>query len=398
MTTTPAARARRRRLVPEPPLQGRYDGMILSLLRRNGTMSRSAISLTTGLSATTVTKAVAPLIEQGFVRESGAAGGARVGRPAIGIRLVPAAATVCGVQVGVGFVRAGLVDAGAHVVRTVEFDVDPALPATEALTRIAERVQAELIEPAGDVLAVGVAVPGVVAADHRTNDLSINLGWREVPVADVVERVCGVPAAVDHNVRAMALAENRFGVGASNLAFVYASTGVGLGLVLHDAPFDGGRHGVSELGHIHVVADGERCSCGARGCLETVASEPALARQLAALDVESEPGVPSLITLERLAGTDDRVAAVRTRLIDSLSTGIASVVNLFSPDVVVFGGPFPEAPASFLDTLYQVAREQVFSLIRYELRIVPTSFGADAGIVGAASVALEEYFYGVGAA
>jgi predicted NBD/HSP70 family sugar kinase len=370
--------------------------MILSLLRRNGGMSRSAISLTTGLSATTVTKAVAPLIQQGFIEEAGAETGSRVGRPAIGIQLIPSAATVCGVQIGVGFVRAALVDAAARVIRSIDFGFDVSVPAEEVLAQIAARVHDELIEPSPGILAIGVAAPGVVEADHRTNSLSINLGWHDLPIAEVFERVSGLPTAVDHNVSAMALAENRFGVGAANLAFVYVNTGVGLGLVLHDAPFSGGRHGVSELGHIHVVDEGEICSCGARGCLETIAAEPALTRQLAALGISAEEGTHPFTVIEELAPVRDDVAALRARLVDGLATGIASVVNLFSPDIVVLGGPITEAPGTFLDTLRTVAREQVFPLIRDDLSITSSTFGSDSGVVGAASVALEEFFYGVG--
>lgn len=390
-------RLRSGRFVVEPPLDGRYDGLVLSLLRRHGRMSRSAISSVTGLSATTVTKTVTPLIEGGFVEEVGADAAARIGRPAIDLRLVPTAGQVCGVQIGVGFARAGLVDALGHVSGSAEWTFNPARDAGSVLEEAAERVENEVLGPApAPSIALGVAAPGVVQADHRTNSISINLGWHDVPMAEIFEARTGLPTAVDHNVRAMALAENRFGAGAANLAFVYVRTGVGLGLVLHDAPFRGGSHGVSELGHIHVLEGGERCSCGSTGCLETIVSEPALLRQLTAVGIDPSEGEHPLQTIERLTELRD-VRAIRQRAITSLGTALASTVNLFSPDLVVVGGALSEAPEAFLTDLRAATREQVFPLLRDALRIEPSSFGADAGVVGAAAVALEEFYYGVGA-
>jgi predicted NBD/HSP70 family sugar kinase len=389
-------RLRSGRFVVKPPLEGRYDGVVLSLLRRHGRLSRSAISSLTGLSASTVTKTVIPLIEGGFVEEVGVDAAARIGRPAIDLRLVPAAGQVCGVQIGVGFARAGLVDALGRASGSVEWSFDPSRDAESVLEEAAERVDKEVLGPGrGSSLALGVAAPGVVEADHRTNSLSINLGWHGVPMAEIFEGRTGLPTAVDHNVRAMALAENRFGAGAANLAFVYVRTGVGLGLVLHDAPFRGGSHGVSELGHIHVLQGGERCSCGSIGCLETVVSEAALLRQLAAVGIDDPEGVHPLQTIERLREQRD-VQAIRDLAITSLGTALASTVNLFSPDLVVVGGALSEAPEAFLADLRSATREQVFPLLRDALRIEPSSFGADAGVVGAAAVALEEFYYGVG--
>jgi predicted NBD/HSP70 family sugar kinase len=382
--------------VIERPLSGRYDGAVLSLLRQNGSMSRSAISAVTGLSATTITKVVAPLLERGYIEEMGAETAARVGRPAIGIRLVPSATAVLAVQIGIGFVRAALVDPLARLLSLTEFEFDRDESADDVLEKIAERVRSELIGTGPTVLGVGVAAPGVVGADGRVNTLSINLGWRDVPVADIFERCIGLPTVVEHHVSAMALAENRFGLNASNLAFVYLQMGVGLGIVLHDAPFVGGRHGVSELGHIHVVDNGELCACGAHGCLETVASESALARELARIGIAVSPDTSALAEVERLSPARADVAAIRARLLEVLSTGIASVANLFSPDVIILGGLFSDLAAASIAELREGVRAEVFPLLRDALRLEPSSFGTDAGVVGAATVALEAFFYGVG--
>lgn len=379
------------------PTAGKYDGLVLSLLRTRPGLSRSGISEITGLSPTTVTKAVAPLIGKGYVEETGAGSEPRIGRPAIGLRLVPEAIAVCGVQLGVGTVRAALVDPLGHTRRTISFPFSERERADTVVAELAERIRAELLATAAaEVIAIGVGAPGPVDAGHRINLLSVNLGWRDVPIADIFERVCGRPATVDHNVRAMAFAENRFGYQVRDIAFVHAKTGVGLGLVIKDEPFFGGRHGVSELGHIQVVTDGERCPCGARGCLETVAAEPALARSLmwAGL-LEPSVGSAPLSVIDRAPFADARVVEVRDRFLGHLAVGLASVVNLFNPELIAVGGMLGNASDAFLGDLAAATRDRVFPLLRDSFHIRRSSFGENAGAVGAAATALEAFFYAV---
>lgn len=375
---------------------GRYGGVVLTLLRTRPGLSRSGISEITGLSPTTVTKAVAPLIAKGYVAESGTDGEPRIGRPAIGLRLVPEAVAVCGVQIGVGTVRAALVDALGRCQRAITFTFPERQDARGVLTEVAERIRTDLLATAGaEVIAIGVGAPGPVDAEHRVNTLSVNLGWRDVPVADILEQVCDRPATVDHNVRAMALAENRFGHLARDIAFVHAKTGVGLGLVLSDEPFFGGHHGVSELGHVQVVADGELCSCGAHGCLETVAAEPALARRLLAVGVPAAATASPLSVIDRASFDEQAVADVRTRFLGHLAVGLANVVNLFNPELIAVGGMLANASDVFLSDLTTATRDRVFPLLRDSFRLRRTSFGENAGAVGAAATALEAFFYAV---
>ncbi|MFI5610334.1 ROK family transcriptional regulator [Amycolatopsis sp. NPDC051903] len=376
-----------------PVVEGKYGGLVLRLLRTQPGLSRSRLSEITGLSPTTVTKAVTPLIASGYVEETGSGAESRIGRPAIGLRLVPDAVAVCGVQIGVGTVQAALVDAVGATQRTIQFTFPEDRDAGQVMTDVAERVRAELLETAAtEVIALGVGAPGPVDAERRVNLMAVNLGWRDVPMARILERVCGRPATVEHNVQSMALAENRFGQTGRDIAFVHARTGVGLGLVLRGQLFAGGRHGVSELGHLQLVGDGELCACGAHGCLETVASEPALARRLAAVGHE-RPGHAPLSAIDRAAIADPALDGVRTQYLGDLATGLASVVNLFNPELIVVGGMLANASDVFLGDLATATRERVFPLLRESFQVRRTSFGDNAGTVGAAATALEQFFY-----
>lgn len=372
---------------------GRYSGLILRLLRDEGPRSRTKLSDDTGLSPTTISKAVAPLMSRGWLEESGESVPARVGRPAIVLRQRPEAVAVCGIQIGVGVARIGIADAWARVraAQDVQFDVQA--PAAEVLDQVAEHAS-QLLASFPDCLAVGVAAAGPVDVAQRVNLMSINLGWRDAPVADLLERRLGLPVTVDHNVRSMALAEARYGGhGVESMAYVYVRTGVGLGLVLKGEPFFGGAHGVSELGHIRVRDDGEPCVCGARGCLETVVSEPALTRRLQAAGLSISTGqAPGIMALLEERQDLPAVGAARRELIANLSRGLASVVNLLNPEVIVLGGALADAPDTLVDEIRNALREEVFPLLRDEVQIVRPRL-AEAGVSAGAAIALDMAVY-----
>lgn len=370
-----------------------HQGTLLRILRDQGPTSRSGLAELTGLSATTVGKAVGPLVETGVLREVAEAPRGGLGRPALLLHPVPEAVTVCGVQIGVGTARVGLADgaAGVGLLRAVAFDA--AADPRAVLDVVADTVRALLDERDASCLGVGVAVPGPVDPDGRRVRLAANLGWRDVPVAEVLEQQLDLPVVVDHNVRSMALGEARFGGrGTDTLAYLYVRTGVGLGLTLGGEPFYGGAGGESHLGHVKVVDDGILCSCGARGCLETAVAEPYLLRALAALDVDPAPGVLAALHAAAAAGNAGAVV-LEERVLDTLAAALATVVDLFTPGLVLVGGLLAEAPERQVITLRERTRDRLFPLLREDFRLERAD-GSDAALVrAAAAVALERLHY-----
>lgn len=387
-------------MTPDPDTlpTGRHDGAILRLLRDAGPRSRTVLSAETGLSPTTVSKAVAPLVEMGYIRESASEAEARIGRPSVTLTAVPEAVTICGVQLGVGVAHLGLTDALARVRSSTSFTFDPAEPPESVLDRIAGEISSLLASHRGaPCVAIGVASPGTVDAERRRNLMAINLGWTEVPIADRLESRLGIPVVVDHNVRSMALAEARYGPwSGGDLAYVYVKTGLGLGLVLKGEPFYGGVHGASELGHIPRVAGGALCACGARGCLETVVSEPFLASRIQSLGLVAGAGasrdVLAIIEDASQAGDQD-AATLRRDLIAHVSSALVSVVNLFNPEIILLGGIFADAPQSLLDDIRTATKKTVIPILREEFRLERPAL-ANPGITAGAAVALERVFYG----
>ena len=369
----------------------RHSGHILRLLRDAGPLPRAELARRSGLSATTLTKLASRLIARGLVGEVDGRSSAAppIGRPPVDLALLADACSVLAVHIGVGSVRIALTNLRAEPGLATSFRFRAGEDGAEAVIgRVARKAEA-LIARAGlsrkRIVGIGVAAPGPVDRDRRNLLLSINIGWRDVPLAPLLERATGLPVIVEHNVRAMALGEYRYGGGreSHSLLFVYLRTGIGAGMVIDGAPFRPGRHGVTELGHIRVVANGRRCACGGFGCLETVLSK----RDLTA-SVSRAGGDPGRL-MQSVAAID----AVRTRTVDALSTALASAVNLLNPDLIVLGGIFADAPNRLFVELGEELHHKVFPVLRGTVRLQRSSLGNRIGVVGAAAACLDSLLY-----
>ena len=377
-----------------PEGQPTNRAQILSLLRDEGPLSRMDIAHRTGLSSTSVSRSVNKLLDDGVLTEGDTFTTSRPGRPAIGVTIRDDAVFVVGVQVGVGFVRLGLMDALGATAAADAFEYDPEMEPNGVVEQIGTAVRS-LLEPLPPekVIGVGVTVPGPVDPDGRTLLLPLNLAWRNVPIADILEPVVGIPVTIDHNVRSMALAEARFGSGRGleSVAFVYLRTGLGAGLVVEGQPFAGGVRGAIALGHVRVVEDGLPCICGSSGCLETIVSGPALA---AAAERLGLAGDADPLTLLWGAAQEDRVAAeVVGEIVEHLALALSTVVNLLNPELLLLGGSLATTPDSFVTRLERGIRQAVFPLIRETVRIESSDLGMDAGVAGGGTLALERFFY-----
>ena len=388
-------------------IRGRNRAAILRLLQA-APSARAAISAATGLSAPTVTRVVATLLQEGVVRERVASPAARAGRPAAQVELIPGAGAVVGMTLGMGLARLVVCDLIGQVERraVIRFDADDAEEALREIGAKTRRLLAAMGDQRARVLGVGVGAPGPVDAAGRTILLGVHHGWRDVPAADILEAAVQVPVTVDHLVRAMAFAEAHHGCGREdrNLAFVYVQLGVGAGLVLDRQPYHSGTQGTTEIGHIQVVADGKPCVCGNTGCLETVVSSTVLQEAAQALR-DGDPGgvvaqqlgagMPAVAALDAAAAAGDDAADDVLRAAGAtLGQAVVTLVNLFNPTLVVLGGV-----ASDSEILAECVRDQIrrhaFPLIRDSVRVEMTTFGALVGPIGAAAVALERFFYRV---
>ena len=293
-------------------------------------------------------------------------------------------------DVGGTGIKAGLVDAAGRIQRAVTLptpvvDGDGDATAKGVLDRVAELV-AEL-SGAGAVAGIGVIVPGLVDAVTGMALYAENLGWRDVPFVDRLAEATGRPVAFDHDVRAAGAAEQRFGAGRGyrDVAFVPIGTGISAALVLDGRPYAGGGW-AGEIGHIDV-GSGLPCPCGARGCLETVASAAAIARRYT--ERSGRPVAGALDVAGRLATRDPDAVAVWDEAMDALAFVLAVTAGVAAPELIIVGGGLSGAGAVLLEPLRQGVARRVTPPQR-QPELVLAALGEQAGLLGAALLAWEK--------
>lgn len=386
---------------------------VLLTLLRHPQASRVYIADLIGLSTTTVTNLITELLEQGIVAEDGTEQPDEprgVGRPRTALHLVPEARYAVGIHIGVGSVYVTVTDLFArplHTPLSLNHPVDR--PAGDVLGDAAALVEQAITQCGVDpkkLIGVGIGASGLVDSAAGINVLAPNLGWRDVPVRKVVESRLNLPVFVDNNVRAMALGEALFGAGQDVhvLAFVYARIGVGAGFVI-DGQLFRGRAGAGEIGHMLIEPDsGEACRCGNVGCLETLVSEPAVIRQAQHLVAQQPDGLLAAYLQDTTRSPIEQIfAAARAgdqaarAMLDSraryMGIGLANLVNTLSPELIILGGIFAQGEDMLLPMTQQTMRRCAFANLGADVRLQTPTFGQGAGVIGAAALALDAFFY-----
>ncbi|MFI1097460.1 ROK family protein [Streptomyces sp. NPDC020917] len=238
-------------------------------------------------------------------------------------------------------------------------------------------------EPAA---AAGVAVPGIVDDANGVAVYSANLGWKDLPLRDLLsERLGGVPVALGHDVRAGGLAEGRIGAGNGADRFLFLPLGTGIaGAIGIDGRIEAGAHGYAgEIGHIVVRPGGPQCNCGQRGCLETLSSAGAVSRAWAA--ASGDPDADAAACARAVEAGDPAALAVWQDAVDALADGLMTGLTLLDPRVLIIGGGLAEAG----DTLFGPLRAAVDARVTFQKKplIVPAALGDTAGCLGAGLLA-----------
>jgi glucokinase-like ROK family protein len=383
------------------------------MLRHQGYASRAHLAELTGLSTTTISNLVSELLEQGIVIEEGVIkSGPRqgAGRPRTSLRLVPEARHAVGIHIGVGQIRVAVANLRAHLLNCLSLDHSLDRSSTEVLRDAAALVDEAISQSGVDrdkVVGIGVGASGLVNPHTGVNVMAPNLGWRDVPIRDLLAHQLALPVCVDNNARTMALGEALFGVGKDvhALAFVYARIGVGAGFVVGERLYRGSAAGAGEIGHTTVVPDGgEPCRCGNRGCLETLVSEPAIVRLAEGLASRDRNGILAVhlhskqgTAIERIFGAaragDVATQAMLEQRACYMGIALANLVNVLNPDMIVLGGIFAQGEDLLLPTIEKVMRQRAFANLGAQAQIKTTGFGPQAGAVGAVALGLNTFFY-----
>jgi predicted NBD/HSP70 family sugar kinase len=385
--------------VPHPAVTDligeRTRAEIFAMVLTSGPVSRTSLAGRLGLSPSTVTRLLAPLVEADYLREtvSEAVG---PGRPRRMLHVNTRRHFVVGVKIAPTHVAAVLTDMGARVVRRVRAQIADSSPGT-ALAVSAEltaRLLAGTGTAAGSVLGIGVGVSGHVDPAAGVCRYSAILGWRKVDVAGPLSAATGLPVVVNNDVNTLVVAERWFGEGrgVDSFAVVTVGSGIGCGLLLDGSLFSGASGMAGELGHLPLDPDGPVCSCGRRGCLEALASSGAVLGRL------RRQGVPDLEDIDdaaRLArdGAGAHAEAARAAFAaagDALGRGLAGLCNLLNLEKIIVAGEGAAAHDLFGPAMTAALERHAFSEAARDCAVQIDPVTDDLWARGAACLVIKE--------
>ncbi|HKL12549.1 MAG TPA: ROK family protein [Halanaerobiales bacterium] len=258
------------------------------------------------------------------------------------------------------------------------------------------------------VRRIGVGSPGPLDLNNGIIIENSNLAWTNVPIVQILEDDTGIDVILENDANAAALGENQFGAGkeADDMIYITISTGIGGGIIINRKIFHGGKGNAGEVGHMTLIPDSDyQCGCGNYGCFEAVASGTAIARRgreaLTAdkdgLIYEYSEGNPDLVDAPLIAAAarkgDQKAIDIYKITGQLLGVGIANVVNLFDPEIIVLGGGVMHAKDLFWDELENSLHERALQPNLKGLQLKEVKLGKDTGVKGAIAVAMCDYLY-----
>jgi predicted NBD/HSP70 family sugar kinase len=378
-------------------------GLVLRRVADNGPRSRATLALETGLNKSTVSSLVAELIEVGLLRDAPEdERPGTVGRPPQTVELDPDGPFVLGLEIGVDYVAAWATDLAGAVRQRAFATHDNRSSRPEAvLAALAAEAGAALAGGRDPILAT-LAVPGLVDPEG-TLVVAPNLGWSDVPVADLLCEALEDPAfpvRVENEANLGAVAELEEGAGRGLHDFVYVSgeVGIGAGVVLGGELFRGASGFAGEFGHLTIDPFGPPCGCGGRGCLERLAGQDALLR-MAGWDPRrhgagTRPEWPGSMLAESARRGHAKTLEALSQVGHTLGIAIASLANLLDPQAVLLGGYLAPLSDWLRVPIEAELQGRALAARRERCRVIPASLGGEAVVRGAAAlsrrIALDE--------
>ncbi|MFZ3454271.1 ROK family transcriptional regulator [Arthrobacter sp. 7Tela_A1] len=363
---------------------------LFQLLRDGRPRTRSELAELVGVARSTIALRIDSLMELGLVApvEDAASTG---GRPSSRIAMQADTKVVLGADVGASHLRVGLTDLSGTCLADSSRDLLVSAGPERVLDTVAE-LGSGLLEQLGrertDLLAVGVGLPGPV--EHSTGqpiNPPIMPGWHGFDVPGYLQDRFGVPVLVDNDVNVMSMGERQAAwPDVEDLIFVKAATGIGAGIICNGTLLRGADGVAGDIGHIRVPGGAELlCRCGNYGCLEALASGPAVARKLQESGLSAANGRDVVALVAQ--GEQEAVRAVRQAGRD-VGEVLSACLSMMNPSVIVIGGSMALTGEHFIAGVREVVYSRTMPLATQHLQIVQSVSGMDAGMLGAAMLAL----------
>ena len=368
-----------------------------------GGISRSELARQLGLTRAAVTSIIGDLIDSGLVHES-ENGPATGGRRPIMLELNPQRGYLVGVDLGATHYNMLVTDFAGRILNEAEARLDIRMDPETYLQKIDTAVQTMLADAQlslNDVLAIGMGVPGPISsAAGMVIAPPIMPGWDKYPIRANAQTLWNHPVSLNNDAELGALGEWAHGAGRGerHLAYIKVGTGVGAGLLLDGRIFHGATGCAGEIGHVTVRDDGPLCTCGNYGCLEAMAGGGAIAKRAReAILAGKRTQLASMRPVDEITARDVAHAARLGDLVAQqimaeaggyLGIGIASLVNVFNPSMIVIGGGVAQVGDLLLDPIRQVVHDRSLRSAAQAVRITAAVLGRRSTSMGAVVQAL----------
>lgn len=380
-------------------------GMVLDLIRAARAISRVELAAATGLTAPTISEVVRELITDGLVLEAGR-GASTGGKPPVLVQLNTQARYSVGVQLERNTCVIVVVDLAGRPVARTSFHGTASMPPDLALPMVAAQVNALLATVAGDrdkVLGVGLVSygpqdrdAGVLLTPQPTKQ------WLGYPIAQQLAQRLGLPVLLDNDAAAAAIGEYWLGTVDPRTTYgcIYMATGIGGGVVVAGELYRGSSSNTVEIGHISIDVNGDECTCGNLGCVESYAGPSAVVRQALATPglaqrLSLDPTAQDVLTeFTRIAAAANAGDPQARKLIETsarhLGCAAVTLACLFDLDMIVLAGPsFAVAGAIYQTVIQQEVDRRTFARQAHPVRVVPSTSGSDAAAIGGAVLMLQ---------
>jgi glucokinase len=312
-----------------------------------------------------------------------------------------------GIDLGGSKIALGTVDEAGRLLELLRFDTETRGGYSAVLNQVVTGVEQLKGAYGVSMSGIGIGVAGQVDPGTGAVVFAPNLDWHNVPLQAEVQKACAIPVVVTNDVRAALWGEWLFGAGvsAADLVCIFIGTGIGGGIVSGGRVLEGCSNTAGEIGHMTVDLRGPLCHCGNRGCMEALAGGWAIARR-AHESVKADPIFGSTIlkmaggkveditakTLVKAFYAGDPLAAeIIDDVTDALAAGVAALVNAFNPCQIILGGGIIEGMPEMVSRIDQGVRRRALGAATRRLAICASKLGNEAGIIGAAALAMKSF-------
>ena len=307
-----------------------------------------------------------------------------------------------GIDIGGTSIKGAAVDSNGRVYEKFSMPFIKGEPGEITIRKLAEIVKeyisAQSLEK--KIVGIGIGSPGTLDIKNGIVNYANNLGWNELHVADIMHETLPYPIRLTNDANAASLGEAKFGAGKAyeTIIMLTLGTGVGGGIIINGKLFEGNEGKGGELGHTVIVADGEPCTCGRKGCLEAYASATALIRETKkAMQTNKRslmwkicPDIDMVggkVSFEAAKNGDEAAIKVIDNYVKYLGEGILNFCNIFRPNVIVLSGGVANAGPFLFDKVNKYIKERNYGYKRTpEVKVVPAELGYDSGKIGAAAL------------